>query len=538
MISGNSQSVLDSFSGINSATGANPSALQVSTLSSQEGILKIDLCAKEAIEEKRSEPKVIIFKATAIKENVEKIVQKFGANPWKALSKTSSQSVENTNLLLEKIIETTSENFDQIQQKKLDVKQRIIVQHNNQYRKFSAINIKTNETALTLISFPFRMGKGAFKVVKLAADHTGIPYAVAAVPSKKRYFKQENPLQKMPWICPSLPENAYDKIFAGTKNELKMQSMFRNEPEFVQVTHSCIYQGSDHKDKHMIIMEFCEKNLEQIFSSTDLNSMSQEEEKIIMNMLHGLFLGVAKMQRAGVIHRDLKPQNVMVKISETTDSQIFTTKIGDFGFALRSEDAKLARPNEGSPIYMSPEILRCINSSRLNLRIQWTRTDISYLEEAIQRLDVKLKKQNVKEELTSLDGAEATREEALKSKKEKEEIKKEMEDLLDTYLVPIHGKTDVWACGLIIFEFLFRDHLYDKLCPDLDQHRLVELSYQLQQASIDTLLEAENFSTQFQMKLLALVKKLLILNRNERPDQVGAYLAFCSIFGIEPANYQ
>jgi serine/threonine protein kinase len=59
--------------------------------------------------------------------------------------------------------------------------------------------------------------------------------------------------------------------------------------------------------------------------------------------------------RCGVIHRDLKPGNIMLM---TVDGQKDFVKVVDFGIARYEEDAqRLTRMGEvwGSPIYMSPE---------------------------------------------------------------------------------------------------------------------------------------------------------------------------------------
>lgn len=62
------------------------------------------------------------------------------------------------------------------------------------------------------------------------------------------------------------------------------------------------------------------------------------------------------MAKFGIIHRDLKPANILVH------EGVF--KICDFGFAkLFGDEAKMAQTSVGTPIYMSPQVLRQKNYS-------------------------------------------------------------------------------------------------------------------------------------------------------------------------------
>ncbi len=50
------------------------------------------------------------------------------------------------------------------------------------------------------------------------------------------------------------------------------------------------------------------------------------------------------------MHRDLKPDNILFKDG--------VVKLGDFGFCKNIEKTKMTKTMLGSPIYMTPEILK------------------------------------------------------------------------------------------------------------------------------------------------------------------------------------
>jgi serine/threonine protein kinase len=64
-----------------------------------------------------------------------------------------------------------------------------------------------------------------------------------------------------------------------------------------------------------------------------------------LRMLHGSLLGLAAAHARGVVHRDYKPENVLI----TRDG---TTKLVDFGIAARSGTVP---ERDGSPWYLPPE---------------------------------------------------------------------------------------------------------------------------------------------------------------------------------------
>lgn len=77
------------------------------------------------------------------------------------------------------------------------------------------------------------------------------------------------------------------------------------------------------------------------------------EEKTAKRFMGHLASGLEFLWSKHLIHRDLKPQNLLL----TSDEPTATLKIADFGFARKLEKASLAETLCGSPLYMAPEIL-------------------------------------------------------------------------------------------------------------------------------------------------------------------------------------
>lgn len=74
--------------------------------------------------------------------------------------------------------------------------------------------------------------------------------------------------------------------------------------------------------------------------------MSNEE---VLPLLIGIAHGLTYLHAQGVMHRDIKPQNILLLGKHP--------KIADFGFACRSQLPRCETYTIGSPLYMSPEAL-------------------------------------------------------------------------------------------------------------------------------------------------------------------------------------
>lgn len=117
-----------------------------------------------------------------------------------------------------------------------------------------------------------------------------------------------------------------------------------NHPNVVQV-----YDVGTYENRHYIVMEYIRgKTLKQLIQ---LRGALHKEEAI--SIMKQLVSGVCEAHKHNIIHRDIKPQNILVKDDGTV-------KITDFGIALAHNAVQLTQSDSvlGSAHYLAPETTR------------------------------------------------------------------------------------------------------------------------------------------------------------------------------------
>ncbi|XP_073135424.1 serine/threonine-protein kinase ATG1c isoform X2 [Henckelia pumila] len=119
-----------------------------------------------------------------------------------------------------------------------------------------------------------------------------------------------------------------------------------NHPNIIRL-HDMIEESG----KIYIILEYCKGG--------DLSMFIQRRQGRILeatakHFMHQLAEGLKVLREFSLIHRDLKPQNLLLSTHE--DNSVL--KIADFGFARSLHPRGLAETLCGSPLYMAPEIMQ------------------------------------------------------------------------------------------------------------------------------------------------------------------------------------
>lgn len=110
-----------------------------------------------------------------------------------------------------------------------------------------------------------------------------------------------------------------------------------------------VYDVGTYEDRHFIVMEYIRgRTLKQLIQLR--GALHKEEALSIMKQLLN---AIAQAHKFNIIHRDIKPQNVLVKDDGTV-------KITDFGIALAHNAVQLTQSDSvlGSAHYLPPEVTR------------------------------------------------------------------------------------------------------------------------------------------------------------------------------------
>ena len=156
-----------------------------------------------------------------------------------------------------------------------------------------------------------------------------------------------------------------DKIKADRP---QVRKYFRTELEILhKLKHKKIvrfYDLKQTKSHYYIVMEYC--NGGSLFSCLDKYMKLYRKpfsETIVQYLMKQIVSGLKYIHRNGIIHRDIKLDNILVKFYNNEDMKNLNMmkthiKITDFGISIRPGENQLAFTALGSPANMDPFILK------------------------------------------------------------------------------------------------------------------------------------------------------------------------------------
>ena len=102
-----------------------------------------------------------------------------------------------------------------------------------------------------------------------------------------------------------------------------------------------------HQNYRYLVMDYCEGGtLRDLMNHSKTLSVQQ-----CFDLINDILLGLEHAHAANIIHCDIKPENILLKIT----AKGWQAKISDFGIARLSQEIDSDGSNTGSPGYMAPE---------------------------------------------------------------------------------------------------------------------------------------------------------------------------------------
>ncbi|XP_022770658.1 serine/threonine-protein kinase ATG1a-like isoform X2 [Durio zibethinus] len=134
------------------------------------------------------------------------------------------------------------------------------------------------------------------------------------------------------------------KVGENLRNEISILSTI-NHPNIIR-----FFEAIETDDRIYLVLEYCDGGDLAAY----IHQHGKVSEEVARHFMRQLAAGLQVLQEKHLIHRDLKPQNLLL----STKAATLQLKIGDFGFARSLTPLDLADTLCGSPLYMAPEIIQ------------------------------------------------------------------------------------------------------------------------------------------------------------------------------------
>jgi len=138
-----------------------------------------------------------------------------------------------------------------------------------------------------------------------------------------------------------------DKARNNLRNEVKIWRDLKHQ-NIVQ-----FYGAAIVNHRLMMAIELCDFTLDDIVHRQHVQFSDPKNSDAYVGIARGICRAVAHLHANFIIHRDIKPQNVML------NSELSMVKLTDFGMSLAKEEIygkAITATIRGTPVYMAPEV--------------------------------------------------------------------------------------------------------------------------------------------------------------------------------------
>ena len=134
-----------------------------------------------------------------------------------------------------------------------------------------------------------------------------------------------------------------------------------------------LYDIKESKEDLYLAKEYCNgKNLDDCLKQNIEQYKAAFPEQVVQYLMKQIVSAINYLHKQNIIHRHIKLKHILVNFDSEEDRKNKNMlkakiKIYDFLFACQLNPGELAHEILGSPLYMEPGLLRCLNSSMTKL---------------------------------------------------------------------------------------------------------------------------------------------------------------------------
>jgi serine/threonine protein kinase len=188
-----------------------------------------------------------------------------------------------------------------------------------------------------------QLGCGAFGVVWLAEkrDLGGVEYCALKIPQNLNDL------------------DSTTAILEAIRSEARNWKRVSGHPNVVSYYEANVFSG------HIVIVsEYVSGGTLEEYLQAQGGQIPFETAIVLCS---GILAGIEHLHQSGLLHRDVKPSNILLERTNAEMGMPGTPKLADFGIAKLQQSPHQSFCIKGTPMYMSPESLQGIYSEQSDL---------------------------------------------------------------------------------------------------------------------------------------------------------------------------